>query len=153
MVRHHYYKLTNIYPKNDFKQNKLPSDKNFNCLCENITSVGQNFNLSIITKHFFSRQASSEYALRFVSSRPSLYNTQIQTEVPIQPNSTKKLGQPSRVSPKIIGSGLPALLQIDQYLPQEGSRDTFPRRHSRKNRNSHSPVLYYHKPSVSTFLG
>ena len=87
-----------------------------------------------------------------MSSRPSLYNTQIQTEVPIQPNSTKKLGQPSRVSPKIIGSGLPALLQIDQYLPQEGSRDTFPRRHSRKNRNSHSPVLYYHKPSVSTFF-
>ena len=87
-----------------------------------------------------------------MSSRPSLYNTQIQTEVPIQPNSTKKLGQPSRVSPKIIGSGLPALLQIDQYLPQDGSRDTFPRRHSRKNRNSHSPVLYYHKPSVSTFF-
>ena len=30
----------------------------------------------------------------------------------------KELGQPSKVSPKIIESGLPALLQIDQYLPQ-----------------------------------
>ena len=38
-------------------------------------------------------------------------------------------------------------MQIDQDLPPDGSKDTFPRHHSDK-KDSNSPVLYYHRPST-----